>query len=164
MMRTFPIAAFVAAAFLLAACAGGAISLPTIATDADNIATGLAAAAKDLRDAKMLTAAQLVQVDDAVSTVQAASAAVATATSAAAAQPEVEQLATAVNAMVAALSEVPTLPAPVPEILAAANVMLPVLESAVGLPAPAAASASAMTPDAAARVLAKQAAIFRAGH
>ena len=162
-MRLFPIAAFAGAAFLLAACVNGAVSLPTVATDADNIATGLAAAAKDLRDANVLSAAQLVQLDDALSAVQAAAAAVAQATSASAAQPEVEQLAAAVNAMVAALSEVPTLPAPVPEILAAANVMLPVLESAVGLPVPAAASA-AMTPSEAERVLAEQAQDFRAGH
>ena len=162
-MRLFPIAAFAGAAFLLAACVNGAVSLPTVATDADNIATGLAAAAKDLRDANVLSAAQLVQLDDALSAVQAAAAAVAQATSASAAQPEVEQLAAAVNAMVAAISEVPTLPAPVPEILAAANVMLPVLESAVGLPVPAAASA-AMTPSEAERVLAEQAQDFRAGH
>ena len=162
-MRLFPIAAFAGAAFLLGACVNGAVSLPTVATDADNIATGLAAAAKDLCNANVLSAAQLVQLDNALSAVQAAAAAVAQATSASAAQPEVAQLAAAVNAMVAALSEVPTLPAPVPEILAAANVMLPVLESAVGLPAPAAASA-AMTASEAERVLAEQAQDFRAGH
>ena len=163
MMRPFPIAAVAGSVFLLAACVNGAVPLPTIATDADAIATGLAAAAKDMRGANLLSAAQLVQVDDALSAVQAASAAVAQASSAAAAQPEVEQLASAVNAMVAALSEVATLPAPVPEILAAANVMLPVLESAVGLPASVGA-AHAMTPAAAELVLAEQAAEFRAGH
>ncbi len=163
MMRPFPIVAAAGAAFLLAACVSGAVSLATIATDADDIATGLAAAAKDMRDANLLSAAQLVQVDDALSTVAAASAAVARATSATAAEPEVEQLASGVNAMIAALSEVATLPAPVPEILAAVNVMLPVLESAVGLPAPAGA-AQAMTPAAAERILAEQAAAFRAGH
>ncbi len=162
-MRRMTMTMLASAAMLVSACVNGTMSLPTVANDADSIATGLAAAAKDLRAANLLSAAQLVQVDNALSAVQAAASGVAMASSKTTAQPEVVQLAGAVNAMVAALSEVPTLPAPVPEILAAANVMLPVLETAVGLPAPVGGTPSAMTPAEAAHILAEQAADFRAG-
>lgn len=172
MMQTRQSAALLAAfgaAFFMTACAG--MTVASFATDADDIATGLAAAAADLRQANLLTADQLTRMDSALSIVQAAAGAVAKAANVQAAQPEVAQLVAGVNAMVGALSTLPTLPAPVPEILTAANVMLPVLESAVGLSAPVAAGAgmpipagaAGMTPAEAEAVLAEQAQMFRHG-
>lgn len=161
--KSAALAAALGAAFFIAACANGTVTLGSFASEADDIATGLAAAAADLRQGNLLSAAQLTQMDNALSAVQAASSAVARAANAEAAQPEVAQLVAGVNAMVAALSEVPSLPAPVPEILTAADVMLPVLEASVGLAVPVAASTTAMTPAEADAILAGQAAQFRHG-
>ncbi len=133
-------------------------SLAQIATDVANLAGGLAAAAQTLRDGGMLPASQQVQLDDAVTAVQAAATAVAQATTTAAQQSATQQAVAAANGMLATLASVKSLPPNVTTVLTAAQVLLPTIEALAGLPVTVAASANHMSPDEASTILSAAAA------
>ncbi len=129
-----------------------------IATDVADLAGGLASAAQTLRDGGMLPASQQVQLDDAITAVQAAATAVAQATTATAQQSATQQAVSAANAVLAALAGVKSLPPNVTTVLTAAQVLLPTIEALAGLPVAVAASATRMTPDEASTILSSAAA------
>lgn len=131
-----------------------------IATDVADLAGGLASAAQTLRDGGMLPASQQVQLDDAITAVQAAATAVAQATTATAQQSATQQAVSAANAVLAALAGVKSLPPNVTTVLTAAQVLLPTIEALAGLPITAAATRTAMTPDEASTILSSNAALL----
>jgi hypothetical protein len=142
----------------LVACASQ--SPAQIATDVANLAGGLASAAQTLRDGGMLPASQQVQIDDAITAVQAAATAVASATTATQQQSATQQAVAATNAVLAALAGVKSLPPNVTTVLTAAQVLLPTIEALAGLPVTVAATATRMTPDEASTILSSAAAML----
>jgi hypothetical protein len=144
----------VIALLAVSACAGqtGNQVAQTVVTDANTLATGLAAELPALAALPGANTAAIAKIKADVADLQKATSALSASLTTTEAQPLVQQIEADVNALVAAGATLP-LPAGVSVAFQAAEVLLPVLEAGVSMAVPAGAAANAMTPDQAVAVL-----------
>ena len=142
----------VSAALPLAACATTP-TLSQMATDAQTVASGLAAALPSIAAIADINPITLTTLQGTIADVQSAAGTIATTTGAPATA--VQMLVQAVNAAVAVVTKPPIsalIPAAIETIFLAAAALLPSIEAAAGLSS-ATATPSAMPPDAARLIL-----------
>lgn len=138
----------------MSACAGqtAAQVTQTVVTDANAIATGLAAELPALAALPGANTVAIAKAEADVADIQKVSSTLSTSLTASQAQPVIQKIEADVNALVAVGATLP-LPPQVATAFQAAEVLLPVLETSVNLVAPVGASPNAMTPEQALAVL-----------
>ncbi len=132
--------------------AGSTVNVSQIAADAAAISGGLAGATNAIGTLVKIPPGTQVQIEQALTDIQAASASIAQQNSAAGAQPYVRALVQATNALVAAAAVIPGIPPQYQAVFAAASALLPAIEAAAGIAAGSGAAAP-MTPEEARLVL-----------
>lgn len=142
-----------APALAMFACSTTSVTaaLKQAASDANIIATAISNALPQLATVQGIPPDSLTKAASFVVDIQRAAAAISAASTAADAQPSVQQLEAGFNALVGVLATLP-LPPQVATVIQAANVLLPVIEIAVGMAVTP--KAGAMSPDQARAVLA----------
>lgn len=139
LFRSSSVIALIATAGLAGGCSllqgGSGTSISQVVSDLQLIAQSLTAALPSFSKIVGIPPATLSKIQDWVAQIVAAAQGVASAASAAAAQPYVQQVESIINAILGALAGLP-LPTSVETVLAAVGALLPVIEVAVGLVAP----------------------------
>jgi hypothetical protein len=137
----------VLALLAVTACAGqtAAQVTQTVVSDANTLATGLAAELPALAALPGANTVAIAKIEADVADLQKADAALSASLTTTAAQPIVQQIEADVNGLVSVGATLP-LPASVSLAFQAAEVLLPVLEAGVNMAVPVGAAANAMTP------------------
>jgi hypothetical protein len=138
----------------VSACAGqtGNQVAQTVVTDANTLATGLAAELPALAALPGANAAAIAKIEADVADLQKATSALSASLTTTQAQPLVQQIEADVNALISVGATLP-LPAGINVAFQAAEVLLPVLEAGVNMAAPVGVAPGHMTPDQALAIL-----------